>query len=678
MAKKLPVLMNTVLGPKGNAPWPEGATMYMDPPNGIYMQNGVLMTSAAFFTSVRNLACDAPNKLGQLINFPVNTPRITDAGLILESGKQQAIRNSKGNGVITGTPGTDPTNWNTGLSSGVNKQIVGTGVEDGLTYIDYRYWSANPLSTAAVDLYFEAGTTIPGLVGETWVGSFYAKIVGGSLANIQNFRQDIRSYTSAPAFLDGTFRVVALPFLTGKLGESRIETSRVLSATSNTVNMNLNITLAATGVPFDITIRVARPQLEKTTDIIAASTSIESTSAAVLRPQEVVTVTNVSQWYDQAGGTLYTEGCAPIPVSGSNGVMWSLSDGTNITNEIMAYIGSTAAISNTVECVAGGGSQGNVFSVGGTVNANSVFKHIFTFSSNIMRMAINGASHGTEDTTVVVPSNVTTFKIGARIPNYFFSNMLYKKMWYVPASKKIYTAAEQRAATVLSGEPANFNGLKLHLDAKKDYYLDAGGTVNRWDSQVAPYGSFLMPNPVRAPLYRYEGLANKNAIKFRGAEAQVTGDYMQLDNFANIADNLELMVVCQKDMVEKLTASSPILHALNMILFRIDSGNAASRVWNGANWEPTGWTAAPAVGVPAVLGMTYDKTNIISYVNGVAGTPTARTSAMIPAGYYTSIQLNYFFGSGDFSDSEIVLYDRKLQADERAAVVAYLRNKWGI
>ena len=89
-------------------------------------------------------------------------------GLLIEEQRTNSIRNNTMVGAVAGTPGTAPTNWggSAPTSNGVNRQIVGTGIEDGINYIDYRI-AGTTTSTLFFGFSPELSTVVAATNGQT-------------------------------------------------------------------------------------------------------------------------------------------------------------------------------------------------------------------------------------------------------------------------------------------------------------------------------------------------------------------------------------------------------------------------------------------------------------------------------------------------------------------------------
>jgi hypothetical protein len=139
-----------------------------------------------------------------------NTPRFDydpvthiAKGLLFEESRTNNVRNGIATGAVAGSPGTLPTWWSLG-GSGVGtlvQQVVGSGTENGLPYVDIRY-SGTP-STSNFIIYFESTSSISAASGQNWQSTFYARYSAGSLTNV-SFSHAVWERASNGSALIGT------------------------------------------------------------------------------------------------------------------------------------------------------------------------------------------------------------------------------------------------------------------------------------------------------------------------------------------------------------------------------------------------------------------------------------------------------------------------------------------
>jgi hypothetical protein len=136
----------------------------------------------------------------------VYTPQTVQASALIADPVLNWIRNSRAEGAIAGTPGTNPTYWWGNVPTGLTRTIVGSGVENGIPYVDIR-WNGTQTAAGAQanQVGFENGAfVIPGRVGQQAVFSFYQKLVGGSVANVDGWYQVVQEYDAAGTALSNT------------------------------------------------------------------------------------------------------------------------------------------------------------------------------------------------------------------------------------------------------------------------------------------------------------------------------------------------------------------------------------------------------------------------------------------------------------------------------------------
>jgi hypothetical protein len=194
--------------------------------------------------------------------FAPDAPLIGDGGLLVPEARTNSIRNPVMAGAVVGSPGTFPTYWGGAvLSSGLNRQIVGIGVENGLPFLDVRIFGSLPAAGDALVL-FDNASSIAAENGQTWTSHGHISLVAGTLVAGVFHRQEYRD--SGGNFLLST-NVGASFLLDATLREYR--RSRTI-ATANTafIRSGLYIFFSAAG-DVDFTVRIAVPNLKLGRDI---------------------------------------------------------------------------------------------------------------------------------------------------------------------------------------------------------------------------------------------------------------------------------------------------------------------------------------------------------------------------------------------------------------------------
>ena len=182
----------------------------------------------------------------------------TDQWLAIEGQRVNSIRNPRGEGAVVGTPGTLPTNWTSAVAAGLSREIVGTGVEDGLPYVDIRIFGTPTAATASTIVGFQSPSISVGSnLGAEF--SHFTKLVGGTLTNVD-------SLVTVFAFSGASFTAALLAPTSASLGTQR--RGYVLAIPTGTTALSMTLRFAPIiGAPVDFTFRVAAPQIS----LIAAS-----------------------------------------------------------------------------------------------------------------------------------------------------------------------------------------------------------------------------------------------------------------------------------------------------------------------------------------------------------------------------------------------------------------------
>lgn len=143
--------------------------------------------------------------------------------------------------------------------AGITREYVGSGIEDGKSYIDLRF-SGTASTVSKHTLYFNSSITHPpAALGQIWTSSFYARIVAGDKTNVISFFSGVDEMDAGSTYLTGsTSNNIAS--LSSSL--SRFTHTKTMSNAS-VVKVTGKFQIEATnGTAIDITIRIYAPQLE--------------------------------------------------------------------------------------------------------------------------------------------------------------------------------------------------------------------------------------------------------------------------------------------------------------------------------------------------------------------------------------------------------------------------------
>ena len=275
-------------------------------------------------------------------------------GLLVEEQRTNSITNNTMVGAVAGTPGTNPTGWFlTASANGISPEIVGTGVEDGITYVDIRY-SGTSTNLGNFSILASTVTAITAATGQSWTGSAYVKLQAGSLSNLTNTLQSVNGRSSIGAGLEST-NATYTP-TSDSLGVQR-RTVSITLANASTARISHTIFNAAyaSGATIDITLRIGLPQLEQG----AFATSVIPTSGtAATRAAEVASIsgsnfgvsrTNLllrSEEFDNASwakGDVTVQGNAALDPNGSTLADKLITSATTAVHNISQAVTASSA-----------------------------------------------------------------------------------------------------------------------------------------------------------------------------------------------------------------------------------------------------------------------------------------------------------------------------------------------
>jgi len=330
------------------------------------------------------------NAAGALESVAANVPRLqwdpvtlAPRGLLLEmEERRNSIPNALATGAVAGAPGTMPTGWfvNT-QTTGINREVVGTGVESGIAYVDIRF-SGTALADGALTIIASELTDVTAASGQSWTGSAYVRTVNGSANNLTNIFTSVAGRTAGGSDTEST-HVVYTP-TTAPLITQRREVTRALNSGSTArVTSTVFSCNVVTGAAVDITLRIGAPQLEQG---VGATSFIPTSSGAVTRTAETcsfrVDLVSPITWFAEA----------EVAAAGSAAFPTLLSAGGDFG--IVVFF---AAYNRVLANVAGGTYNQWMASV--SVTRGNVFRAALAIAPNDARGAVNGVL-GDQDTTV--------------------------------------------------------------------------------------------------------------------------------------------------------------------------------------------------------------------------------------------------------------------------------------
>jgi hypothetical protein len=317
--------------------------------------------------------------------------------LLIEEQRTNSIRNNTMVGAVAGMPGTLPTNWTQSVI-GLTRTVVGTGTENGITYVDIRI--AGTTTSQFGFFMFEPVNQIAATSGQSWTESFYAKIVAGSMSGIGLVGIRLAYNDAGGAFISGTFPAITLTASLARFSGTGV-------APANTAFIQPGIYFNGvnpSGVAVDITFRIGLPQLERGA---FATSVIPTTTTALTRAADVASVNTLSPWFNATTGAVFGEwnSFANSTVRYVVDIEQAASSNDRIDIPI-----NTSNVVNP-RTVVGGAAIASL--AGGTYTVNTNAKVAFAYASADYASSLNGAAAVTATTAGALPSSLARMFIGS-------------------------------------------------------------------------------------------------------------------------------------------------------------------------------------------------------------------------------------------------------------------------
>ena len=371
------------------------ATYTGDGTSGIYLWGAQLEQSAT-----ANEYIPTTSTINSAPRFDHNPTTGESLGLLVEGQRTNSIRNNTMVGAVAGTPGTVPVNWTAGGNAALSREIVGTGIENGISYIDIRFFgTVASVAVPEMSITFDSNQTAVAAVSQAWTASSYLKVVGGSLSNVTTGEIFVLGFNSSFALTEASSTVFNYSTLTGALQTGRVSHTRtLLTGTTVSVNSRVDINFSGGGgVDVDITLRIGLPQLEQGA---FATSVIPTTTAAVTRNADVASIAGsaFTSFYNQDEGSFFCSTFAPKGV---------IIYGTGDTFDNTQYIAAASSFNVTIRS----GDEGSA-TLTAPVSTATVTNIAHGYAANNFAAVSNGGTIAT-DTSGAVPLAQVRLKLGS-------------------------------------------------------------------------------------------------------------------------------------------------------------------------------------------------------------------------------------------------------------------------
>jgi hypothetical protein len=357
------------------------------------------------------------------------------AGLLVEEQRTNSIRNNTMVGAVAGTPGTLPTNWNSATTwDGLARQVVGTGTENGIAYIDIRHSGTVAAGGVATTINYDSSSAQSASSGQTWTHTAYLRLVGGSMANLGGVFVNIRGYDAATVLLENFLSADLKNTITGAplIGQRLPLSSTLTNVNTAFVMAYLRLLSPAAGTVVDFTLRIGLPQLGLGSP---QDSVIFTSSAAVTRTADNVSLTgtNFSPWFNPTQGTIVVEYEHPTNIGAGNypsvAAFRPVANTSVDTIEMFAN-GDTGGLNFLVRV--GGVDQ---FTASAAATGGAIVKAALSYAANNFAAVLNGVLVAT-DASGALPS-VDHMNLGLSGGKRINSHL--RRVWFYPQPLPVST-----------------------------------------------------------------------------------------------------------------------------------------------------------------------------------------------------------------------------------------------
>lgn len=212
-------------------------------------------------------------------------------GLRVEGARTNEIINNTMGGVVLGVIGEGgslPTGWNKSIHAAMTVDIVGSGLDNGVDYIDLHIHGTG----SWVSIYLDGG--VSALNTQAWAESMYMSVVEGSTENMTISRLSIQQNGGALSWLYGANFVNDLDS-----SQQRFVNVETTSA-SGVTSVRPVLEMLFNNNEVDMVLRLGLPQLEKGS---YETTPIRTAGASATRASEIPNLA-LGDWFNPYEGTI--------------------------------------------------------------------------------------------------------------------------------------------------------------------------------------------------------------------------------------------------------------------------------------------------------------------------------------------------------------------------------------
>jgi hypothetical protein len=318
-------------------------------------------------------------------------------GLLVEYSCENKITNSNCSGI----GGSNlPDNWSVfNLAGGVSYQVLGTGNEASVPYVDIRIFG-NCTSAGYVNIVFESGFP---LVNDLYLSqAAFIKRIAGTNTNIFS-TQFVIDVLESGLLINTVSGTISIP-TTRKLSLCRLAETFFVTDAEFANNGNAALRINCTEGAVDYTLRIGYPEVQNNSSGVLTSPT-DNGVGNTFRAADLASLetTFFSSWYSATEGTFVVsfmkDSTQPAPTAFPLRAPTVISLGTGTSDYILVNIPvGTSIVRYTV--VVGGVTQCTLDTTA-TLAPNTTNKIAFRYKLNDFAISINGGTPATAATGTV-------------------------------------------------------------------------------------------------------------------------------------------------------------------------------------------------------------------------------------------------------------------------------------
>lgn len=364
--------------------------------------------------------------LAQNAQYGTHAYRYGTQRVLIEPARTNSIRNARMEGItlgIIGSGGVLPANMlvTTG-SAALSQQVVSTGTELGLLYMDLRLFGT-AAATDTLFIFHETSVNIPAVTGQMWTYTNRQRLVAGDMTG---FSAPLLGMIEATAA--GGLVVSGNTSAATRAYEYTADTyTRTLSGGGTVANVQPYFAMAITnGAAIDITLRIYSPQMEQggsATTLILPTAGVPAASAR----GDDFSYRTLSTNFNRLTGSYALRFVPNGQLPALQGIL-SFDDQT-FNNRLLLYIDTSSA---TLLCLAFSGGSNTIFSGVGSVVFGQENVLVVSYTPTGARVSLNGAAvvtlAGTVPLSTFTRRYLGSVGVGGGVIQASFTSMTYYPM----------------------------------------------------------------------------------------------------------------------------------------------------------------------------------------------------------------------------------------------------------